>query len=162
LNSTGADVPDDSINHPENPYQSSAVQDDVVRHDFVSSDTDLSETAKILRQTRPWVLLIGIFGMLVSALFVVGLLVSSFSGGGGPAPVGVAELLLLIVCGSLYVMPLFMVLRFAHYISRFVAQPNMEHLLSTLGALRTFWRLTGGIVLAVMGLYVLLIMGSVL
>ncbi len=155
-------MPDDSIQHPENPYQSSLVQDDVVRHHDAVSETDLSETAKILQQTRPWLLFIGISGLLMTALFVVGLLVSHVSRGGGLAPVGAAELLLLAVFGSLYVMPIVLILRCAQCISRFVALPNMEYLLSTLGALRTFWRLIGAIVLAVMGLYVLLIIWSVL
>ena len=48
----------DSVNYLENPYQSSIVHDDVVRAEYGDAENDLSETAMILHQTRPWVLLL--------------------------------------------------------------------------------------------------------
>jgi hypothetical protein len=152
----------DSIEHSENPYQSSVVQDDVVRDEYGTSETDLSETAEILRQTRPWLLLIGVFGILMTVVPILVMILSHFFAGGGIGVPGIAELLILVVFGAMFVVPLVLMFRYAQCISRFVAQPNMVNLLSALRPLRTFWRFAGGIVLAIVVLYILSIVGWIL
>ena len=152
---------EEPIDHFENPYQSSVVQDDVVHAEYGDSANDLSETARILHQTRPWVLLVATFGVLMMVLFIFGMIVSRFASRGGTGLPGAAELMIFILFGLLPAIPLVLMFRYAQRISRFVAQPNMEHLVSTLETLRTFWRFMGGAALAVIALYVLLFIASV-
>ncbi len=149
---------EDSIDHSENPYQSSVVQDNVVRAEYGSSQNDLSETAMILHQTRSWVLLVATLGVLMT-VFVFGVIVFGIAASRGVGLPGAAELLIFVIFGFLPAIPLVLMFRYAQRISRFVAQPNMDHLVSTVETLRTFWRCIGGTALAVIALYVLLIVG---
>ncbi len=102
---------EDSIDHSENPYQSSVVQDDVVRAEYGSSQNDLSETAMILHQTRPWVLLVATLGVLMT-VFVFGVILFRFAAGRGVGLPGVAELLIFVFFGFLPAIPLVLMFRY--------------------------------------------------
>jgi hypothetical protein len=115
----------------------------------------------LLRQTRPWVMFLGVLfliasaGMLLLALLMVG--VGLMSGASGPektmqALVGVVYLPL----SALYVYPGIKMWAYGSAIGRLVASRSTEDLEAALGQQKSLWKFSGIAAIVIIGLYVVL------
>ncbi len=125
-------------------------------------------SVQALRETRPWVLLLAILGIIVTGLMLLGglgiLLGGMFSAGsgggmGGPAlgimaVMGVAYLLFAL----LYLYPIIKLFKFSGAIGRLSQTGAVRDLEEALRQQRSFWRFLGIVTLVVIGLYVVMIL----
>lgn len=119
-----------------------------------------ARTIHHLRQTRPWVLLLSILGLVVTGLLAIGAVVMGvmgFSAGRGGSAFGAAGLFVYLLLAALCFFPSWFLLRFSSRISGLLARGQHADLEAAMGAQKTFWQLTGIIVLVVFILYVGLI-----
>lgn len=113
-----------------------------------------ARTMDLLRQTRPWVLFLSILGFILAGLMVlVGVGLSGVGlmarGGGMPGWIG----LVYIVMAALYFFPALYLWRYGSRIGSLVARGQLEDLEGAIEAQKTFWRLSGIIVIAGIVLY---------
>lgn len=118
-----------------------------------------------LKQTRPWVLLMGILCFIGAAMtIVIGLVfaVMMAFGGGGPFGVsmGIAAACLYLLMGVLYIFPGVFLVRYANKINTLLSAPSTEALEAALIAQKSFWKFVGISVLALFGLYLVIIVIS--
>ncbi|MEQ8786686.1 MAG: hypothetical protein RIC55_10325 [Pirellulaceae bacterium] len=119
-----------------------------------------------LRQSRPWCYVLSITGLLSAAFVLLGmismLLVLGWFVGRGGFRANVAPLLIVLLvysplCIALAI-PSLLLWRFARRIARFLRRPDNQQLETALKAQRTFWRWSGLLVLALIGIYLVLAM----
>ncbi len=92
--------------------------------DKLRPTADLSGTVDIMRQTRPWVLLLGILGLVGAGLMLVGFLVAAFYAAPGGVNFGITELLVFMLIGLMYTVPAVLMIRYANRITDFLRGPE--------------------------------------
>ncbi len=113
---------------------------------------------QILDQTRPWVRLLTIVGMIgvgFMALAVVFMLVGGMAGAGRGELTVMAAMYILMI--GLYVYPLVCLWRYASRIKQLTLTGDKESLLGALDAQRGFWKFMGIMMLIVFGFYALML-----
>lgn len=123
---------------------------------------------EILRQTKPWVSLLGVLGFVGSALMLLagfGIALSGAAGGRSPfgdksviAGVGLGY----IVLAGVNVIPALSLFRYGSRIGRFLRDPSVDRLGTALSQQRSFWRFVGISTLLLLGFYVLAVVGVVI
>ena len=110
-----------------------------------------------LRQTRPWVLLMGILCFIVAGLTILGGLafagMMAFGGAGGPfaGGMGIALPAIYLIMGLLYIFPGIFLVRYATKINALLSSPTTAALEAALVAQKSFWKFVGISVLVVLG-----------
>ena len=120
-----------------------------------------------LKQTRPWVLMMGVICFIFAALCVGGgaifVLLGVIGKAGmpnGASAVGLA--MVYVLMGVFYLFPGMYLMRYARRIRELLIDPTTVALEEALRAQKSFWKFLGISVLAMIGLYVLLIAGAIL
>jgi len=119
-----------------------------------------------LRQTRPWVLMMGILSFICAGLTILGGLafagLMAFGGAGGPftGGMGIAMVVIYLIMGVLYIFPGIFLVRYANKISALLSNPTTAGLEAALMAQKSFWKFVGISVLVVVGMYLLIIIGG--
>ncbi len=121
-----------------------------------SSNGAVSDTAvDLLRQTRPWVVLLSIFLLLASALIVVlAVLVvaaSAFMPGTAGTPVALG--LIYLPIGLVYVYPGLKLLGYGSAIARLTQSRAVSDLESALAQQKSFWKFCGVASIVVIAIY---------
>lgn len=117
-----------------------------------------ADILEAMRQTRPWVLFLGVMGFLsVGLMVLLGLGVLAMGGVKG-MPGGGALGLVYIVLGALYVVPALYLWRYGSRIGSLVQLPSMDALRDALVLQKSFWRFIGITVVVVMVVYFLMIL----
>ncbi len=139
-----------------NPYETP-----VVATSKLKKKSDGLSPMMALKKTRPWVLFLGILGLLSSfsvfgtALFFY---IGALSAGGMdallPATIGAGGVILV---GMLYFIPALILVRYGLAIGEYLATPSRETLFKALNAQMSFWRLIGIVTAIVIGLYLIII-----
>lgn len=139
-----------------NPYQ--AVE---------SANQDFNITSNVLeslRQTRPWVLFLGVLGIIAAVLLVlvaIGMmafgLIPNAGAAGMPPGMGVGLGIVYLIMAILYIAPSIYLIRYAGHIKTLLASPSTVALEQALQAQKSFWRFVGICMLLVVALYGLLI-----
>lgn len=117
------------------------------------------EIVEAMRQTRPWVLFLGVLGFLsvgLMALLGLGVMVANPKGMPGGGALGLVYILL----GVLYVVPALYLWRYGGRIGTLVQFPSMDALRDALVQQKSFWRFSGIMVAVLMGIYFLVILGA--
>lgn len=127
-------------------------------------------SAELLRQTRPWVIVVAVVlailsgFMLLGGLAVVGIgmLMPKVPGMGG---IGAAEALLMgaiyIPLAALYVYPTIKLWQYAAAIGRLLASHSSVDLEAALLRQKSFWKFSAITMLALIGVYVLVFVGAI-
>jgi hypothetical protein len=110
-----------------------------------------------MRQTRPWVLFLGVLGFVGCGLMVIAALGMAVTSGIAKW-MGLAYLVLAVI----YLFPSLSLCRYGAAIRRLLAAGGMEGLAVALRRQTAFWRLIGIITIAVLALYVVVIVAVVL
>jgi hypothetical protein len=118
-------------------------------------------TMELLRQTRPWVLFLGIIGFVITGfILIAGIAIVSMSAMGSPGR-GAAEPMLIggmyILVGIAYFCLSLYLCRFASRIGKLQTSGSVDDLESALMAQKSFWRLSGIMVIAGLVAYLVLI-----
>ena len=119
-------------------------------------------TMEMLRQTRPWVLFFSVLGFLLTGLVLfagVAAMVMGATSGNSGVPVGIG--LVYIVLSTIYLFPSLYLWRYGSRIAGLVAGGRVEDLERALEAQKSFWRLTGIIMIVGIALYLLVIVGVI-
>ena len=152
------------MNTPEhspssNPYRAPALADS----DLPGGDSLQNEgVVMALQSTRPWVLFLGILGMIGTGLMLLGglgfIFFSLTSGRSGPfMGMGVAYFI-----GSIfYFIPSIFLVRYAKRIREFVIAPSGASLESALATQKSFWKFVGILTLIAMVLYAAVLFVSI-
>ena len=121
------------------------------------TETVSPRTVELLRQTRPWVLLISVLMFIVAGLmFIGGLLVAGLGLLGGRGAVGFAAIfgVVYVLGGLLYFFPALFLGRYASRIGTLTMTRRADTLEGALEAQKSFWKFLGIATLVVIGLYV--------
>lgn len=143
----------------DNPYQASEL-DEQVGH-AGKADPTLDQAVLILSQTRPWVRLVSVMMFLGSAFMVFGgismVLVTALGQGaiGGGISVFLGGIYLAMAVA--YLFPAVFLWKYANRITLFAQQQSTARLADALDSQRLFWKFVGIMILAVMGIYALII-----
>jgi hypothetical protein len=112
-------------------------------------------TVDLLRQTRPWVMLLGILGFIASGLLI---LVGVFLAGWavlapGAKPAQAAIGLVYVPVAFAYIYPAIKLWSYGTAISRLMASRASTDLEDALGQQKAFWKFSGIAAVVVLGLY---------
>jgi hypothetical protein len=116
---------------------------------------EVSETTvELLRQTRPWVMLLSIFAFVGSGLMaVVGLCLGAWAmfaqGAKGQAAIG----LIYVPLALFYIYPGIKLWGYSSAIARLMASRSIADLEDALGQQKSFWKFSGIASVVVLGLY---------
>lgn len=122
----------------------------------------------LLKQTRPWVLLIAVLvavgagltllgGLAFAALFAAAPEFADL--GQMPRGFGGGIVLLYLVFGAVYLVPSIWLFRYSGRITRYLEAPDQGTLGDAIAAQKSFWKFTGIAALCVIALYFLLVAG---
>jgi hypothetical protein len=119
-----------------------------------SSVTVTDTTIELLRQTRPWVMLLSIFAFIGSGLMAaVGLLVAAWAmlaaGGKAQAAIG----LVYVPVALFYIYPGIKLWGYGSAIARLMASRSSVDLEDALNQQKSFWKFSGIASVVVLGLY---------
>ncbi|CAA9376954.1 MAG: hypothetical protein AVDCRST_MAG64-359 [uncultured Phycisphaerae bacterium] len=118
-----------------------------------------ARTMELLRQTRPWVIFFSVLGFLLTGLMLLAGTVVTFAGLATPRGSRMPALvgLVYIAFSAVYLFPALFLWRYGMRIGSLVARGQVEDLESALEAQKSFWRLSGIIVIAAIVLYFVVI-----
>jgi hypothetical protein len=122
-----------------------------------ATPTDM--TMELLRQTRPWVLFLGVMAFIGSAFLLlggVGSMVLGATSGARGAPTMLLGLI-YIPMSVLYVYPGLKLWSYGQAIARLLSNRTSEDLEAALAHQKSFWKFAGIATIVVMVLYVVLI-----
>lgn len=128
----------------------------------VAAPTDVqARMIEAMRQTRPWVLLLSVLGFVgAGGMVLVGILVSvvgslgdAIASAGAFPGFGAVVGVVYIALGAIYVVPSWLLWRYAASIGRFLEGGTLDQLATAVGAQKSFWRFTGICMLVVIVLY---------
>ncbi len=116
----------------------------------------LTESARLLDATRPWVRLIGIVLFVTAGIMILAGLAVGVAGGALGQVASLSLGLVYVLMSALYIMPGLYLVRYAARIREFVTQgQRAAQLESALETQRAFWKFVG--VLTVIGIVVSII-----
>ncbi len=149
-----------------NPF---AVSDHVQGGGFSgeSGSHDLRHTIQLLTETRPWGRLIGILlmiGAVLMVLFAGAIFVMSIVGGIGGDAIGPIEGIIGLVYGGmafLYVYPALCLLRYGSAITQAESSGQIASVNEAILQQKKFWKFVGVVTVIVFGLYILMILLSI-
>ena len=132
-----------------NPYQApEADLDDAPR--AVSGEVDgLSEILTPLKQTRPWVKLVSVAGLVGAVLLALLGVITFFTDVKNATLMGIVYLLV----GAVYVVPSLHLSRYASSIRELLRTRDTPTLVRALGHQQKFWHFSGVLTLLVLALY---------
>ncbi len=164
----GIAVNDSESAASSNPYRAPLHSSAVT----ASEDSFLGEgIGTTLRQTRPWVMLLGILGFLLAGLMLLGgvgiTIFTMIAGGGGGAAPRIASAVAVGVTYAFialfYIPPSLYLVRYANRIKEFLTAPSAAGLQSALSAQKSFWKFVGIAMLVIMLFYgVVLVIGVII
>lgn len=142
-----------------NPYQSPP---EAGTYESIGVSSSVLES---LRQTRPYVLFLGILGfigtalILLAAIFMVGAGAAGGGVGGGPFPGagGVVIGIVYLLMGLLYIPPSLYLVRYAGRIKTLLAAPSTSALEEALTAQKSFWKFVCIFMIVIMAFYLVAI-----
>lgn len=154
------------MSQADNPYSVAPgrVDDHSVDSDTIAGN---AETQQLLKQTRPWVLTMGIVLILIGVLVVIGglaMIAFSFvaaSNAPGGAEVGIigGAAVLYFAMGVLYFVAATYLVKFAKYISDYVYHPTHDNLNAALGTQKSFWKFVVITFIVTIAVYMLCFVG---
>ena len=118
-------------------------------------------TVQALKETRPWVRLIAIVGMVMTGIMLIAMLAAaSFGffaaakGRGNTAGIGGLEIIVILaialLMGLLYIYPIVKLFKYAGAISRLHRSGSVKDLEDALGQQKSFWKFAGILTLIVL------------
>ena len=118
-------------------------------------------TVQALKETRPWVRLIAIVGMVMTGIMLIAMLAAaSFGffaaakGRGNTAGIGGLEIIVILaialLMGLLYIYPIVKLFKYAGAISRLDRSGSVKDLEDALGQQKSFWKFAGILTLIVL------------
>lgn len=126
-----------------------------------------AQTVLLMQQTRPWVLLLGVIGMIVSVLMLLGglgmMTLGAFatSGSSTPAAASVGLLagmaVMYAILAFLYIYPSLKLIRYAGAIGRLTRSGRLADLEAALLEQKSFWKYTGMLMLLMIIAYIAVI-----
>ena len=121
----------------------------------------MKKRVRLLKQTGPWTLTIGILMFIGSAFMVlaaIGMIAFGSIGGAG-MQIGMAVTvgIFYLVLAVFYVVPAVLLVRYSKRISEYVTAPDTAKLNAAIGTQKSFWKFCGIGALVMIGLYVLFI-----
>lgn len=140
-----------SLEHEPNPYQ--APQAPLATAGQLWANATVVE---LLRQTRPWVLLISIVGFIAAALAVVGGVIGAIVLLGQKNPAESVVAIVYLFIGLVYFFPSLYLLRYSQKIRDLAYSQNVADLEAALAAQRSFWRFCGIALALLLALYALI------
>jgi len=121
-----------------------------------------------LRQTKPWVTMMGVLCFIAAVLTILGGLTVVFFvafGGGGvsraPLAMGIGMAVAYLAIGLMYILPGTYLMRYSRRIKALLASPSTSGLEEALVAQKSFWKCVGMMFLALILLYVLMVVGMI-
>jgi hypothetical protein len=126
-----------------NPYESPAPTGSIGSVSVGASGVS-DETIQLLKQTRPWVRLLGILGFIGCVLMIlagIGLCVTMSQQRG--AAFGIGMMITYGVMGLLYIFPSIYLLRYAKHIRALEQNRTVPSLNEALTAQKSFWKFVG-------------------
>lgn len=115
------------------------------------------EAIETLRQTKPWVRLMSVFGFIATAIVVLAISLPALIKPGGPEPEGIGAMIGAMIVGVIYFFPSLFLFQYASRIGALMRSGRRVDLDYALQAQRSFWRFVGVIAIIVLGIYVLAI-----
>jgi hypothetical protein len=112
-----------------------------------------------LRATKPWVRFLGIMGFIGTGLMVLVGLVLMVLPMDEKLPRWLG--LVYIFFAAIYIPPSLFLFRYASAIERFLFNPSFDGLGEALTHQKSFWRLVGIVMLAILGIYAIGIVGAI-
>lgn len=113
-----------------------------------------------LRQTRPFVMILGFLSIIVGSLMILGgitagamIVFNSTKPGSVPASTGRFMIIAYVVIGLLYILPGLLLIRYADRIKRMLVSPSLSTLEEALKSQQTFWKFICIAALLIVGLY---------
>ena len=119
----------------------------------------------LLKQTRPWVLVIGVFmaigaGLTLLGGFAFGAIFTAAPELNGfqdfPRGFGIGIAVLYVVLGAVYAIPAVWLFRYSGRITRYLEAASVDSLSEALSAQKSFWKFSGIAALALVALYLVL------
>lgn len=121
-------------------------------------------TLELLRQTRPWVLFLGVMAFIGAAFLLLGgvasLVLGAVAGSSGGAPMMLLGLL-YIPLALLYVYPGLKLWHYGQAIGRLMSSRGADELETALSHQKSFWKFAGIASIVCMVLYAVVIAGAV-
>ncbi len=121
--------------------------------------------ALLLKQTRPWVLVIAVFmaigaGLTLLGGLAFGVIFTAAPELGGfqdfPQGFGIGIAVLYFVFGAVYAIPAVWLFRYSGRITRYVETATIDTLSEAVSAQKSFWKFSGIAALAMIALYLVL------
>lgn len=145
-----------STGQSDNPFMPSAEIAPTAGSNSVAGN---EQTLLLLRQTRPWVIAMGILGIIFGVLVALGGIGMAFVGAaaeGGPMEMGMfaGMAVMYVLLGVLYFFPGLYLISYGRRIGAYMAQPSHENLNAALKSQKSFWKFVGMMVLVIFVLYV--------
>ena len=115
-------------------------------------------TVQALKETRPWVRLIAIVGMVMTGIMLIAILAAAsfgfFAATKGGGSVGGLEMIVILaialLMGLLYIYPIVKLFKYAGAISRLDRSGSVKDLEDALGQQKSFWKFAGILTLIVL------------
>jgi hypothetical protein len=137
-----------------NPYAAPTDDGGAARRVTLDDDaTTDSEVIELLKQTRPWVQMLGVLGYMVAAVMGIGgaLVVAFGSKSGGDFPWWLG--IIWVVTAAAYVFPCMALLRYGRSIGDLANGQGTPALVDALRHQKSFWRYTGLVTIAFLVLF---------
>ena len=145
------------------PAAALAMAAPILAYEGPGSPTGIVATARaleMLRQTKPWVLFIGILCYIAGGLMVVGGLIAGVimgASGGRNAGVGAGMSFFYVLMGILYIGPAVFLTKYAGSIGRLMATRHSQMLESALEAQKSFWKFVGIMAAVIIAIYLVVL-----
>lgn len=139
-----------------NPFESPTATGEAVYTGGVDPST---RTVEMLRQTRPWVLFLGILGVIGLALMALGAFFMIIGSLAGQGQADVPFRFMAVMYGlmvAIYAYPVICLMRYASRIKTFVVTGATRDLDDALDAQRRFWKFLG--IMVIIGFVLNLVM----
>lgn len=117
-----------------------------------------------LRQTKPWVTMMGVLCFIAAGLMTFGAVVlvgTMLFSGSSDRVMGIGMGVVYLLLGLMYVIPGFYLIRYSRRIKALLTAPSTVGLEEALIAQKSFWKCVGVMILAMIVLYMLMAFGAI-